>query len=161
MNVFTDKELDTQLSVIVREISNSNHDLAARLMDSINKKRKEKMQRLISNTDICVYALSRFEKNKLDEDRRRLYIAEFEDGTVKIGVSYDPSKRIKNLEHTKGFKTTRRACSLLINNAFTIESELKKHFSDFRLVGEYFSNSFDEILNIAQQKCLIAEKAFA
>lgn len=57
-------------------------------------------------------------------------------GPVKIGVSYDPERRIAKL-HSTGYKHLRVRAAVV--GSFPLERELHRRFAALRLHGEWFS----------------------
>lgn len=96
--------------------------------------------------------------SKTDEDSlknlKALYVMEFENGYVKIGISKDVQGRRKVLEYEQKSKVIKCRCTDLMKGALYIERELHKFFDEFRAFGEYFSCSFEDVLNECQRRSL-------
>lgn len=90
-------------------------------------------------------------KNKMFENtknpslkKKYLYVLEFTNGTVKIGITKEKERRMKAISSASGMDITRSYFTGKINNVQNLETELHKHFKDKRLNGEFFSINFDE-----------------
>ena len=69
--------------------------------------------------------------NKMEQkDKKSLYVIEFEDKSVKIGVSKNPEKRIKTIERNSGRIAMKKYISEQVSNSFEIESKLKNKFKN-------------------------------
>lgn len=77
--------------------------------------------------------------------KRYVYIAEMNNGTVKVGVSKSPEKRLKGVSSGSGLEIVNAICSVALDNkiASEIESALKKCFSEQKVRGEFFSITFE------------------
>jgi len=73
-----------------------------------------------------------------------LYVIEFSNNTVKIGVTSNFEKRKKQIEHQSGLIAKKWRLFPDFDNARNSESAAHKYFAAKRLNGEYFSIRFDE-----------------
>ena len=76
---------------------------------------------------------------------KSLYLLEFLDNTIKIGVSQDPNKRIKTIINQSGRILKNKYITPIISNAFKIESKMKNKYKQNRLNGEYFKVSYEKV----------------
>lgn len=99
--------------------------------------------------------LSLFDDCKVGVDSKRessknlgnVYVIEFDDSSVKIGMSTTPEQRIKSIVGGNQSKKLRDWISPTIDNFQKLEHKAHNHFSIFRLGGEFFSVSFDDAVN--------------
>lgn len=84
------------------------------------------------------------EENKVEQ---RIYIAEFSDATVKIGISINPDRRVHCLATQKGAFLKRYAFSECDKRASKIEKMMHENFKESRINGEYFSISFEDAIS--------------
>ncbi len=82
----------------------------------------------------------------LSPDRRCVYVAEFENGRVKIGVSYHIKNRLSQLKCSSGMDIVQYFESEYVQDAeaFKIESAMHKFFAKKRTFGEFFDIDFEE-----------------
>ena len=73
-----------------------------------------------------------------------LYVLEFTNGTVKIGITKEKERRMKAISSASGMDLVRSFFTEKIDNVQNLETELHRHFSDARLNGEFFDISFEE-----------------
>ena len=83
-------------------------------------------------------------KNPNLNDKRCVYVFEFSDGRVKIGVTNNPKRRMQALIGASGRNITNHWESEFVGarEAFAIESAMHNFFAKDREVGEYFSTKF-------------------
>lgn len=85
-------------------------------------------------------------------DKKYIYVALFEDDTIKIGVSYNPKNRFKALRGGKGYKV--KEYSLYkTEKPYEYESILHKKFKNYRIEGEYFKGI--DLKTIQEAACLM------
>lgn len=72
-----------------------------------------------------------------------LYVLEFPNGTVKIGITKEKGKRMKAISSASGMDITRSYFTGKIDNVQNLEAELHRHFKDKRLNGEFFDVDFE------------------
>lgn len=72
-----------------------------------------------------------------------LYVLEFTNGTVKIGITKEKEKRMKAISSASGMDITRSYFTEKIDNVQNLETELHRHFKHNRLNGEFFDIDFD------------------
>lgn len=73
-----------------------------------------------------------------------LYVLEFTNGTVKIGITKEKERRMKAISSASGMNITRSYFTGKIDNVHELETELHRHFKEKRLNGEFFNIGFDE-----------------
>ena len=76
-----------------------------------------------------------------------LYVLEFCNGTVKIGITKEKEKRMKAISSASGMNILRSYFTEKIDNVQNLEAELHRYFKDNRLNGEFFSISFEEAVS--------------
>lgn len=72
-----------------------------------------------------------------------LYVLEFSNKTVKIGITKEKERRMKAISSASGMDITRSYFSEKIDNVQNLETELHRYFKDKRLKGEFFNIDFD------------------
>ncbi|MFM9424368.1 hypothetical protein RCH10_000796 [Variovorax sp. GrIS 2.14] len=75
--------------------------------------------------------------------RKHVYVAEFDDGNIKIGFSTRPVARIADVAGANQAALLRTWVSLDGLHSPAIERIAHRHFADDRVGGEFFSTSFD------------------
>lgn len=73
-----------------------------------------------------------------------LYILEFSNKTVKIGITKEKEKRMKAISSASGMAITRSYITEKIDNVQDLETELHRTFKEKRLNGEFFDIGFEE-----------------
>ncbi len=98
-------------------------------------------------------------KNKALENATRpslknkyLYVLEFTNGTVKIGITKEKERRMQAISSASGMDITRSYFTGKIDNVQSLETELHRHFKDSRLNGEFFNISFDEAVTEVEKR---------
>lgn len=81
---------------------------------------------------------------KLSLKNKYLYVLEFTNGTVKIGITKEKERRMKAISSASGMDITRSYFTGKIDNVQNLEKELHRHFEEKRLNGEFFNIDFDE-----------------
>jgi len=83
-------------------------------------------------------------QNANPDDKSCVYVFEFSDGLVKIGVSSNPERRMRNLISGGGRAVTNHFESEFVptSKAFEIEKAMHKFFQKNRGIGEYFNIKF-------------------
>lgn len=69
---------------------------------------------------------------------------------VKVGVSVNPTLRIRNIETQGGFLVSRAWVSLPTRNAFSVERATHSALSATRSVGEWFFTPFDDAVSAVE-----------
>lgn len=77
---------------------------------------------------------------------KSLYIIENQNNDVKIGVSKDPHKRIRQLENQSGYKIINKTITEPFDRFLSVESFLHKEYSIYRKQGEWFSINYSEAI---------------
>ena len=75
------------------------------------------------------------------ETDKLLYLAENSNGLLKIGISVNPYRRIRELSTASGVPVTLLGVWDVELNVRVVEAKLHKVFKDFRLEGEWFSKN--------------------
>ena len=73
-----------------------------------------------------------------------LYVLEFTNGTVKIGITKEKERRMKAISSASGMNITRSYFTEKIENVQNLETELHRYFKGKRLNGEFFDIDFEE-----------------
>ena len=89
---------------------------------------------------------------KIKRNTKSIYVIEnMDNGRVKIGVSDNPERRIKNLMMQGGCLMTIRYASHQIENYSEIESNLHSMFIEKRYVGEWFNVGVKESISAVKR----------
>lgn len=88
-----------------------------------------------------------------------LYVLEFSNKTVKIGITKEKEKRMKAISSASGMDITRSYFTGKIENVQELETEIHRHFKENRLNGEFFDVNFDSA--VSEVKSRIPEKSKA
>lgn len=83
---------------------------------------------------------------------KQVYLASFEDGVVKIGVSASPKKRIAQVSKASGRKPAKAHITKATPYALKIESEFKAHFAKFCTNGEFYKLPYHAALDFLQNQ---------
>lgn len=83
---------------------------------------------------------------KEQANMRSLYVIEFEDKSVKIGVSKKPDQRIKTIERNSGRIARNKYISNPISNSFEVERKLKDKLKNDNIRGEFYNSDFNEVV---------------
>lgn len=78
---------------------------------------------------------------------RKLYVIENQDGNVKIGVSGNPSQRVKAIKNQTGYKICRVYETENCYNPFEMEKEILKRYENKKIYGEWIEEKFDKIVS--------------
>lgn len=80
-----------------------------------------------------------------EPDKKCAYVLQMDNGTVKIGVTQDFDRRIKEIMNGSGMEVIKHFHTNQMNrmDAFNVESRCHKTFADERKRGEFFSIDFD------------------
>ena len=84
-----------------------------------------------------------------EPDKKCAYVLQMDNGTVKIGVTQDFNRRIKEIMNGSGMEVVRHFYTEQMNrtDAFNVESRCHKKFTDKRKRGEFFSIDFEDACN--------------
>lgn len=99
------------------------------------------------------------ENYKVETDKL-LYLAESSTGLLKIGISVNPTKRVRQLTTACGVPVTLLGVWDVELNARMVEFKMHKAFEDFRLEGEWFTKNsftleeFEDMIPCAREKIL-------
>lgn len=89
--------------------------------------------------------ISQFLKRSEDRKRKKkVYVFDMSGKFVKIGVSKDTNKRSRQVSTSSGISVTRIYESDLLDDSFLIENKMHTLFKERRILGEFFSVSFEE-----------------
>lgn len=80
---------------------------------------------------------------------KKVYIAELSNGIVKIGVSKNPTTRLKAIANGSGCQIVNFWTSDLMDDAYIIEHQLHSIFKSKRMKGEFFKVDFNEVVKTA------------
>lgn len=89
---------------------------------------------------------------KPSSKNKYLYVLEFTNKTVKIGITKEKEKRMKAISSASGMDITRSYFTGKIDNVQNLETELHRHFKEKRLNGEFFEIGFDEAVLEVKKK---------
>lgn len=83
------------------------------------------------------------------EEKANVYVIEFQDGVVKLGISKTPNKRIKTIEKQSGRNVQRTYLTpkLAREKAQSLEQILKGKFASKNLNGEFYSERFKTVVD--------------
>lgn len=81
-----------------------------------------------------------------------LYVLEFTNGTVKIGITKEKEKRMRAISSASGMNITRSYFTDKIDNVQNLETKMHRQFKDKRLNGEFFDIDFDFAVNEVKKK---------
>lgn len=84
---------------------------------------------------------------------KSVYLLQSDSGLYKIGVSKNPSKRVRQLQTGNGEKI-RLIYSFETDIPFLVEQSLQNHFMMYKVNGEWFNLSLEdelEFLNLCQK----------
>ncbi len=87
-----------------------------------------------------------FSSKKEQTNMRSLYVIEFEDKSIKIGVSKNPDQKIKTIERNSGRIVRNKYISNPISNSFEVESKLKDKLKNDNIRGEFYNSNFNEVV---------------
>jgi len=83
-----------------------------------------------------------------EKKRKNVYVILCE-GAVKIGISGDPFRRFKQIESASGRKIIDKFLSMPLEDAYLFEQRILRHFKDDRLIGEWVTTPFGEVVEYA------------
>ncbi|MDB6366732.1 GIY-YIG nuclease family protein [Photorhabdus bodei] len=83
------------------------------------------------------------------ENEEGIYVIEFDDGYVKIGMTGNFPHRLRVVANQTAAKVIRKEF-IPCSNPSKVESMVHRHFCDVRGNGEFFKASFDDCLHIAK-----------
>ncbi|OQW91436.1 MAG: hypothetical protein BWK79_16920 [Beggiatoa sp. IS2] len=124
------------LTSVLRESDEVFVDLTRQICAIFEKYNESLLVRKVVKTDVKDGSVYLFER-KID-------------GAVKIGNSTTPKHRIHSLETQIGFQISRLHISPRVTTFKKIERTLHRHFSEKRILGEWFDVPFDEVLTSLQ-----------
>ena len=90
-------------------------------------------------------------KSKKITNKKSIYIVKFRDGTIKIGVSKNPQRRIKTIERNSGRIAIESFISKEVENSFEIEMKIKNRFKGNNIKGEFYNQDYNEVLNFTKE----------
>lgn len=95
-----------------------------------------------------------YEKNESGPSLKNkyLYVLEFTNKTVKIGITKEKEKRMKAICSASGMNIVRGYFTEKIDNVQKLETELHRHFRYARLNGEFFAISFEEAVEEVKKR---------
>lgn len=104
---------------------------------------------------------SKMLENKLGASLKNkyLYVLEFTNGTVKIGITKEKERRMKAISSASGMNITRSYFTEEIDNVQNLETELHRHFKNKRLNGEFFDISFEDAVKEVKKRTKIELKS--
>ena len=81
--------------------------------------------------------------------------------TVKIGVAHDVQKRLQQLQTGAGVELELLYQSVVCSNAYSIESDVHSHFSDYRTFGEWYKVPVDEAIDYLERQRFVLRSEYA
>lgn len=87
-------------------------------------------------------------KNAMSKGFKYLYVLLSASGLVKIGISENINRRIKEIENSSGHRIIDSFVTAKTENAQEIESLIHFHFDEHRRCGEWFDIDFREAVNV-------------
>lgn len=81
------------------------------------------------------------------ENPKCIYVLKAQDGSVKVCVSRDISKRKNVVQGQSGRKIVDCFFTDMCSNSYQIELEVKKRFSSKKMEGEWFVADFEAVKN--------------
>lgn len=88
---------------------------------------------------------------KFKEPEQWIYVIEKSKNQVKIGVSKNYIERIKYLERTGGFLSSRYIALGPYQNGYEVESKILAQLKEFRIIGEWHLVSYKDAVTIAKK----------
>lgn len=146
--IFEEDDFHKLLLMIRGALANNSQDMAVDYFLVLNEMLMERGEYPLSITTILFLNFDLFIP-EINPPLSHVYIVEFSDGLVKVGISQNPSSRLRTLETQRGLLITRKKISTATLNASRIEHSLHKTFRDYRLEGEYFNCDYEEIVKNA------------
>lgn len=87
------------------------------------------------------------DKELQEEGKEYVYLAEFESGYCKIGVSINPKVRLKNVSSKNQISLKNY---VLVEGYFELENILHKHFKEKRRYSEWFEINFNDLIKFVE-----------
>lgn len=140
----TEKQL---IEVIGKAVAKEKYEIASNLLMFLNQERIKVGKNAYTVRDVLLMNWEKLMPTSVPKSFKSIYIGEFSDGTIKIGVSNTPLKRLNTLAKQKGFEVTKVAYSKPIVDSFKVERRIHNHFKAHRLEGEYFICKFEDVAN--------------
>lgn len=94
------------------------------------------------------------DNDKVIVNPRVVYVLLAMDNTVKVGITSNFKSRSSAIESASGKKIIKYYHTEICSNAYSIEAETKRRFSEDNICGEWFSCEFDEMVNFVKKKFL-------
>lgn len=137
-------------------IKEKKYGVACNMLIALNNWRISNDLRPYELSEILFMNWTVFIEEKKSKELKCVYAIHFDDGSVKIGVSKEPKKRINTLSHASGKRVVESWFSDPLENAFDVEHKVHKRFYEKRLEGEYFRISYADALEaIAEEMAMI------
>lgn len=152
MNELINIKNDEAVKIIGKAIKENKYDIAADLLLLLNALRAESGLKAYSLHDILFMNYGNLLPDVQEDDRKAVYVINFSDGSVKIGVSKNPKERVHTLSKQSGKRILAYWHSCLLSNSFEIERNLHSDFGEYRLEGEYFDVNYRDVLQTVKDK---------
>lgn len=104
-----------------------------------------------TNAALVIKGHSMVEKDGSNYKDKKLYIIEFDNGTVKIGIAKDYKRRKQQIKSANGMKEKREHITMPIKNVSKLEASMHREFKLNRLNGEYFDIDFEHAVNVLKE----------
>ena len=93
--------------------------------------------------------------------RQFVYIISNDDNDyIKIGVSKNVNKRLKQLQTGSWTKLTLLYKSIICSNAFNIESIIHTKLKQYKVQGEWFDTSLNQVIDLLEQEKYVLKSTF-
>lgn len=148
-----------ECSLIIAELGNAEIakkclEIAEYMIFKTNNRGYEKIHYAIMTTMVEL-AKTHFDLKKPERPNTKdkyLYVLEFTNATIKIGITKEKVKRLKAISSASGMNITRNFFTEKINNVQDLETDLHRFFKSKRLNGEFFSVPFDEAVSEVKRR---------
>lgn len=146
------KNQQAVMNVIGKALREEKYEIAACILSELNNVRIEHGLEPYSVQDVLFMRLGDLISPTVEHEQKCLYVAEFSDNSVKIGISKNPRMRLDALSYQKGREVKRFCYTYPIENAHKIEQELHSIYSKQRIKGEYFDVDFNTVFMTLNDK---------
>ena len=83
-----------------------------------------------------------------------IYVLEFTNNTVKIGITKEKEKRMRAISSASGMEITRSYFTEKIDRVQDLETDLHRYFKEKRLKGEFFDITFEEAVSEVEKRTI-------
>ncbi len=99
-------------------------------------------------------AIEEFSKeDNVDTRKGFVYVAEFDNGNLKVGHSINPTQRLRNLETQSGNNIIKYSLFEFQtkNESLKAETDLLRNLKEWRIIGEYIGRSYKYVVETAKK----------